>query len=319
MFVVTGASGFIGSNVALRLLERGSAVVAADNYVERQEHRYLDGRGVCEFVDKDQLHIWLNNHSKEIRAVIHLGACSDTTVTDRAFVMRVNYDYTRALWNFCAREGIPLIYASSAATYGDGSLGWDDECDPHRLQPLNLYGESKHKFDLWALEQPKAPPRWAALKYFNVFGPHERHKARMASVAFHAFHQIRARGKVSLFQSHREGIPNGGQQRDFIFVEDAVEATLHFLDTPVSLAAPNGLYNVGTGTARTFEDHARAVFAALERPPLIVYDPMPEDLREKYQYFTQATTAKLLRAGFSKPFHSLEEGVRKYVRALAAA
>lgn len=319
MFVVTGASGFIGSQVALRLLERGSAVVAVDHYAEGQEHRYLDGHGVREFVDKDHLHIWLNHHAQDVQAVIHMGACSDTTVTDRAFVMRVNYDYTRALWNFCARERIPLLYASSAATYGDGALGWDDACDPQRLQPLNLYGESKHKFDLWALEQPKAPPRWVALKYFNVFGPHERHKARMASVAFHAFHQIRAHGKATLFQSHHEGIPHGGQRRDFIFIEDAVAATLHFLNTPASPEAPNGLYNVGTGTARTFADLVGAVFAAMERPPLIVFDPMPEELREKYQYFTQATTAKLRRAGFTQPFQSLEEGVRKYVQVLAAA
>ncbi|MBI3831252.1 MAG: ADP-glyceromanno-heptose 6-epimerase [Planctomycetes bacterium] len=323
MIVVTGASGFIGSNVAICLAERGETVVAADRYPPEEagaaaRHRYLNRTKIKAFVDRDDLHVWLANAGKALRGVIHLGACSDTTVTDREYVMRVNYEYTRALWNFCAREGVPLIYASSAATYGDGARGWDDERDPHLLQPLNLYGESKHRFDLWALEQPqeKQPPRWAGLKYFNVYGPNEKHKARMASVVFHSFYQIRSFGKVTLFQSHKEGIPHGGQKRDFVYVGDAVDATLHFFDTPASAQAPNGLYNVGTGAARSFEDLAQAVFSALGLPPKIEYIPTPEEIRDKYQYFTQAETAKLKRAGFSRAFKSLEEGVRLYVERL---
>lgn len=323
MIVVTGASGFIGSNVAQQLIAQGEDVVAVDHYPPGEggapaRHRYLDGLRVKAFVDRDDLHVWLANAGPALRGVIHLGACSDTTVTDREYVMRVNYEYTRAVWNFCARERVPLVYASSAATYGDGSKGWDDEGDPYKLEPLNLYGESKHRFDLWALEQPleKQPPRWAGVKYFNVYGPNEKHKARMASVVFHSFHQIRSFGKVTLFQSHREGIPHGGQQRDFVFVADAVDATLRLLRAPVSAAAPNGLYNVGTGTARTFADLARAVFAAMGRPPLIDFVPTPESIRDKYQYFTQATVAKLKRAGLDRPFASLEDGVRRYVEAL---
>ena len=314
--VVTGASGFIGSNVVERLAACGRAdVVAVDAYADPQaRHRYLDALPVRAFVDRDGLFLWLEQHEREVQAVIHLGACSDTTVTDRAYVMRNNYEYTRALWNWCTRVGRPLLYASSAATYGDGSAGWDDESDPYRLLPLNLYGESKQRFDLWALEQSKAPPRWVGLKYFNVYGPHEKHKARMASVAFHAMHQIRAKEQVALFQSHRPDIPHGAQCRDFVCVADAVDATLHFLESPVSPAAPNGLYNVGTGAARSFEDLAKAVFAALHKPPSIEYVPMPEELREKYQYFTQATTIRLRRAGFTRPFQALEDGVRSYVQ-----
>jgi ADP-L-glycero-D-manno-heptose 6-epimerase len=217
------------------------------------------------------------------------------------------------LWQWCTRAGKPFVYASSAATYGNGAQGYDDEGDPRALMPLNLYGESKQLFDCWALKQTHTPPRWAGLKYFNVYGPHEAHKGRMASVVFHAYHQIRETGKVRLFQSHREGYAHGGQQRDFVYVEDAVEATLHLLETPVSAQAPNGLYNVGTGEARTFADLGRAVFAALGRGPDIEYIPMPEDIRERYQYFTQAKVDKLRRCGFTRPFRTLEEGVQAYV------
>ncbi|MCW8130898.1 MAG: ADP-glyceromanno-heptose 6-epimerase [Planctomycetota bacterium] len=323
MIVVTGAAGFIGSNVAEALIARGEEVVAADHYPPGEDgsparHRYLDGRKVKAFVDRDDLHVWLAHAGKDLRGVIHLGACSDTTVSDREYVMRVNYEYTRAIWNFCARERVPMVYASSAATYGDGSKGWDDRSDPYALQPLNLYGESKHRFDLWALEQPaeKQPPRWAGLKYFNVYGPHEKHKARQASVVFHSYYQIRSFGKVTLFQSHKEGIPDGGQQRDFVYVGDAVDATLHLLGAPVTPEAPNGLYNVGTGKARSFLDLANAVFAAMGRTPVVEYVPTPEIIRDKYQYFTEAATAKLKRAGFARPFAGLEDGVKRYVDAL---
>jgi ADP-L-glycero-D-manno-heptose 6-epimerase len=319
MIVVTGAAGFIGANLVAALNARGAKdIVVADVFkaagaAPPATTRYLDQLQVAERVDKDNLPRRLDAHARSLNAVFHLGACADTTAADRAFVMENNFEYSCALWQWCARRGVPFIYASSAATYGDGAAGYDDESDPRPLKPLNLYAESKQRFDLWALEQRSAPPRWVGLKYFNLYGPREEHKGRMASVAFHAFRQIAQSGQVRLFQSHRAGIADGAQQRDFTYVADAVEATLHFLDTPASPSAPNGLYNVGTGQARTFAELANAVFAALGRPPDILYVPMPEDIRSRYQYFTQATTAKLRRAGFTRPFRSLEQGVREYV------
>jgi len=327
MIIVTGAAGFIGANLVAALVARGEKdLVAADAFrssgagpdAPRRETRYLDAWPLRRRVDKEKLRAWLGRYGKTTRAVFHLGACTDTTVQDVEWVLRNNLEYSRVLWQWCTRARVPFIYASSAATYGDGSRGFDDEADPSHLKPLNLYGKSKHLFDLWALEQGETPPRWAGLKYFNVYGPREEHKGRMASVAFHAYRQIRERGEARLFESCRPDVPHGGQRRDFVFVEDAVAATLHFLDAPALGQAPNGLYNVGTGTARTFEDLAKAVFAALSLPPKIAYIPMPEDLRERYQHFTQATTAKLCRAGFTQPFHSLEDGVRKYVGYLGA-
>jgi len=321
MIVVTGAAGFIGANLVAALNARGvKAIVAADVFrasgaAPPSTTRYLGQFQVVERLDKDELPAWLEAHTRSVDAMFHLGACADTTATDRAFVMENNFGYSCALWQWCARHGVPFIYASSAATYGDGSAGYNDEADPRGLKPLNLYAESKQRFDLWALEQRLSPPRWVGLKYFNVYGPREEHKGRMASVAWQAFRQIRESGEVRLFQSDRAGIPHGGQRRDFVYVEDAVEATLHFLDAPAA-AAPNGLYNVGTGQARSFEELARAVFAALGLPPRITYIPMPKHLRERYQYFTQAATAKLRRAGFARAFCSLEDGVRKYARFL---
>ena len=297
MIVVTGAAGFIGSNVVAALNGRGRADVVAVDYFARVPARpmprdpaYLDGMQVRERVDADDLPAWLDRSGQAVEAVIHMGACSDTTQTDRDFIMAVNFDCTRRLWEWCARAGRPFVYASSAATYGDGSAGYDDRVDPAVYRPLNLYGESKQRFDLWALAQAGGPSRWAGLKFFNVYGPREAHKGRMASVAMHAYNQILQTGRVRLFESHKPGIPHGGQKRDFIFVQDAVAATLHFVDTPAAASAPNGLYNVGTGEARSFEDLARAVFFAMDLESKIEYFPMPEDLRGKYQYFTQAAT-----------------------------
>ncbi|MBE7462866.1 MAG: ADP-glyceromanno-heptose 6-epimerase [Planctomycetes bacterium] len=319
MRVVTGANGFIGANLAAALLARGDRRMAVVDVFGSAAPRYPEALGQAERVERDALEPWLERHGAAVTGVLHLGACSDTTATDRAFMLRNNLEYTRMLWNFCARRAVPFVYASSAATYGDGAQGFDDESDPRLLRPLNLYGESKQLFDLWALEQELAPPRWAGLKFFNVYGPRETHKGRMASVAFHAWKQIRAEGEVKLFRSHREGVPDGGQQRDFVYVADAEAVCRFFLETPASSASPNGLYNVGTGQARSFADLAHAVFAALGREPRIRFVPMPEDLREKYQYFTQAKTAKLRRAGYAAPFASLESGVADYIRQLETA
>ncbi len=326
MIIVTGAAGFIGSNIVSALNARGRAdVVAVDYFNEPEPPRplprrpaYLDSMQVRERVDARELEGWLKNSGQPIDAIIHMGACSDTTQADRAFMKAVNTDYTRMLWNWCTAGQKPFIYASSAATYGDGAAGYDDRMDPSIFRPLNVYGESKQEFDLWALPQKKAPPRWAGLKFFNVYGPREGHKGRMASVALHAYGEILETGKARLFKSHRPDFPDGGQRRDFIFVEDAVAAALHMLDAPVSMKVPNGLYNVGTGRARSFADLVTAVFTALGRPANIEYFPMPEDLRGKYQYFTQAETSKLQAAGFKYPMHDVEEGVGKYVHYLEA-
>jgi ADP-L-glycero-D-manno-heptose 6-epimerase len=320
MIVVTGAAGFIGSNVVAALNARGRQdIVAVDSFRDAAKGTpYLRELRITRTVDKNDLGRWLDEEGAAVEAIIHQGACSDTTLRDRAYVIAVNTDYTRMLWQWCTRAGKPFVYASSAATYGDGSQGYDDRADPQTLKPLNLYGESKQLFDLWALEQSHTPPRWAGLKYFNVYGPREAHKGRMASVAFHAYRQIREGGRVRLFQSYKKGYADGGQRRDFVYVGDAVEATLHLLETPVSARAPNGLYNIGTGQARTFVDLARAVFAALGRDPVIEYIPMPEDLRDRYQYFTQARIDKLRESGFTRPFLPIEEGVRNYVVYLRA-
>jgi len=315
MIVVTGAAGFIGSNVVAALNARGRPdIVAVDSFRHTaKDTRYLHELRIHDTVDKDHLGRWLDEEGASVEAIIHQGACSDTTLRDRNYVIAVNTDYTRMLWQWCTRAGKPLVYASSAATYGDGLQGYDDRADPRMLKPLNLYGESKQLFDLWALDQVHTPPRWAGLKYFNVYGPREAHKGRMASVAFHAYQQIRESGRVTLFTSYQKEYADGGQRRDFVYVGDAVEATLHLLETPVSAQAPNGLYNVGTGQARTFADLAGAVFAAVGRDPVIEYIPMPEDLRDRYQYFTQARIDKLRHSGFTRPFRSIEEGVRHYV------
>ncbi len=226
MIVVTGAAGFIGANVIGELNARGEAeIVGVD--VAQHATRYLDTLKIAEFVERDALTHWLREHAGQIRALIHMGACSDTTNADREFMMQNNFEYTRTLWNFCAQEQVRFVYASSAATYGDGSHGYDDRLDPTPLQPLNVYGESKQRFDLWALKQPQTPAGWAGLKFFNVFGPRENHKTRMASVAFHAYNQIKSTGTVKLFASERAGIPDGGQMRDFIYVNDVVSAVLH--------------------------------------------------------------------------------------------
>jgi ADP-L-glycero-D-manno-heptose 6-epimerase len=327
MIVVTGANGFIGANLALTLAERGDRVAHVDDYPSLRgrgastqppaELRYERHPGFVAFLDRDDLGAWLNTPPAGVRGVVHLGACSDTRVTDHDYVMALNFDYTRDLWTWASRHGVPMVYASSAATYGDGSRGYDDDADPSIYIPLNLYGESKQRFDLWALRQAPSdrPPRWAGLKYFNVYGPREAHKGRMVSGPYRSYHQVLEHGTITLLQSHRPDIAHGEQQRDFVYVDDAVAATLHFLDAD----APSGLYNVGTGVARTWLDLARAVFAAMGRPQRIEFQPMPEDMRERYQYFTQATTARLRAAGFDRPFHTLEQGVAAYIRWLDRA
>lgn len=309
MLIVTGANGFIGSNLVLALRARSvGPIVAVD---EPGELRYFGQDDIHRFVGKDELWSYLEHEGSPVTGVYHLGATSSTTVTDRDYVLKNNTEYSRRLWQWCAAQQVPMVYASTAATYGDGSRGYDDQADPRDLAPLNLYGESKHLFDLWALEQSgdDAPPRWAGVKYFNVYGPREAHKGPQASMGYHWFNQVRDTGEAKLFKSYRDGYADGEQQRDFVYVGDAVDATIHLMEGE---AVTSGLYNVGTGQARTFADLARAVFLAMDREPKLRYIEMPESLRPQYQYFTEAKIAKLQASGFDRPLRSVEEGMLSY-------
>ncbi len=311
--IVTGGAGFIGANVVRGLNARGvDDIVVVDRLRDGAKWRNLLGLRVEDVVDKDDFRLDVREGAlaADIDAVIHLGACSSTTETDADYLLDNNYRYTRELCEWCLEEGIRFIYASSAATYGDGALGYSDEdAATPALAPLNMYGFSKQLFDLWALRHDHLDGI-AGLKFFNVYGPHEDHKGDMRSVVHKAHGQILAGGRVDLFKSYRPEFADGGQVRDFIDVRDAVDVVLWLLDHPQI----NGLFNCGTGEARSWNDLATAVFAALGREPRIDYIEMPDHLRGKYQYHTQADLAKLRRAGYDRPFTRLEDGVRDYVR-----
>ncbi|MCU0669522.1 MAG: ADP-glyceromanno-heptose 6-epimerase [Myxococcota bacterium] len=316
--LVTGAAGFIGARFVESCAARGLDVVSVDraaHFVERPEHA---GVAFGRIVDRDALFAWLADGAPRLAGIVHLGACTDTTQLDVAYLERVNVDYSKRLWRFACERAVPFVYASSAATYGDGAHGYDDdESRVDALVPLNPYGDSKQRFDRFALAEAgrgAAPPVWSGFKFFNVYGFGERHKGRMASVVLHAFDQIRATGRVRLFRSHRGGIADGEQKRDFVAVEDVVDA-LHF-----ALAMPlaRGLYNLGTGSARTFLDLAHATFAALGRAPTIDFVDTPAELRARYQYFTEARMQKLRAAGWSHPATPLEAGVARSVARLLA-
>jgi len=309
--IVTGGAGFIGRNLLAALNERGERdILVVDHLGTSEKWRNLVGLDFEDYLDKDDfVSDVVSGGLPPAAAVFHLGACTSTTERNAGYLVENNYRYTRQLCEWCLNHDVRFIYASSAATYGDGGLGYSDSDDLlPRLRPLNIYGYSKHMFDLWALRCGLFD-RIVGLKYFNVYGPGEDHKGDMRSVVNKAYHQILETGEVRLFRSHRPEFKDGEQLRDFIYVKDAVAVTLWFYDRPDL----SGLYNCGTGRARTWNDLARAVFDAMGREPNIRYIDMPEELREKYQYFTQADVSKLRRAGFTAPFTSLEEGVRDYV------
>jgi ADP-L-glycero-D-manno-heptose 6-epimerase len=317
--LVTGAAGFVGARFVWSCAARGIPVIPVDarrHFDERTEHR---GIPYGPIIDREDLFGWLEREHPTLRAIVHLGACTDTRQLDVAYLTRVNLEYSRAIWRYAAETRVPLVYASSAATYGDGALGYeDDEARIPQLRPLNPYGDSKQQFDLWALGEERAgrhPPAWCGFKFFNVYGFGERHKGPMASVVLHAFDQIRATGRVRLFRSHRPDIAHGHQARDFIAVEDVLR-TLHFA---LDHAVPRGIFNLGTGAARSYLDVARAAFAALGADEHIEFIDTPPAIRDRYQYFTQATTTKLRAAGFTRPFTLLEDGIRDYLRRLDAA
>ncbi len=310
--IVTGGAGFIGSNIVRALNARGQDdIVVVDTLGEGVKWRNLLGLAVEDVVDKHEFRdaVLCDALDPHVTAVIHMGACSSTTETDADYLLDNNYRYTRDLCEWCLRHEVRFIYASSAATYGDGSRGYvDDDAVTPTLRPLNMYGFSKQLFDLWALRRGLLE-RIVGLKFFNVYGPGEDHKGEMRSVVHKAYGQVLDDGKVRLFRSYRPEYPDGGQVRDFVFVDDAVAVTLFFLDHPTI----GGLYNCGTGRARSWLDLARAVFAAMGREPEIEFIDMPEELRDRYQYHTEADLAKLRAAGYTAPFTELEEGVRAYV------
>ena len=317
MIVVTGGAGFIGSNVVAALVARGRGDVAVcDRMGGGGKWRNLEKFGITEMIAPEELLAFLDARSAAVEAVVHMGAVSSTTETDATLLRRENVAFPLALWRWCATNGARLIYASSAATYGDGNAGFDDDGSAAalaRLRPLNPYGRSKHLFDrrvarMLADGAPR-PPQWAGLKFFNVYGPGEGHKGPMRSVVVQVYEQAAAGGPVRLFRSHRPDYADGGQKRDFISVADCAEVVLWLLDHPTV----SGLFNLGTGTARTFADLARAVFAALGKEPAITYVDTPPEIRARYQYFTEARMERLRGAGFTAPFTSLEDGVADYV------
>ena len=311
MIVVTGAAGFIGSYLIKALNDRGyNSIIAVDKFGIAVKDQHLLDLTIKEKVDRDLFHDWLSENHEETEFIIHLGARTDTAEFDRELLERLNTEYTKKVWSSCVEHQIPLIYASSAATYGLGELGYDDdESKMDKLKPLNPYGDSKLEFDLWALEQSKKPLFWAGLKFFNVYGPHEEHKSRMASVVYHAFHQITKTGQMKLFRSHNPDYKDGEQMRDFVFVKDVAEVIIWLMEE----RRKSGIYNLGSGEARTFLDLVRAVFASMEKEEEISFIDTPEDIRDKYQYFTEARMNKLIESGYPGSFTTLENGVREYV------
>ena len=311
MIVVTGAAGFIGSCLLAGLRNAGySNLVAVDDFSREDKLPNLAQKTLSAKVHRNDLISWLKANHASVKMIFHLGARTDTTEFDTTIFQQLNVDYSKSVWQCCTEFGLPLVYASSAATYGLGEWGFEDNHSVIKnLIPLNPYGESKNTFDLWAIEQTKQPISWAGLKFFNVYGPNEYHKGRMASVVFHAFGQIRKTGAMRLFRSHNPNFKDGEQLRDFIYVKDVVDICIYLMENRVE----NGIYNVGTGTARTFIDLVRATFTAMNKEETIEFADTPLDIRDKYQYFTEANMTKLRSVGYNRPFTSLEQGVNDYV------
>ena len=310
MIVVTGAAGFIGSCLVSHLNKKGyQDLVLVDHFGDEEKALNLEGKNF-EKVERNDFMSWLEINHQLVQFIFHIGARTDTTEFDVNIFNELNLDYSKNVWNACVKYGLPLVYASSAATYGMGELGYKDDHQLSKdLKPLNPYGESKNDFDIWVLEQSEKPFFWAGLKFFNVYGPNEYHKSRMASVIFHAYHQIKKTGKMKLFQSHRDDYKNGEQERDFIYVKDVVDVCMFLMES----RKDSGIYNLGSGRARTFLDLARNTFLNMNVAEQIEFIPTPEDIRDKYQYYTQADMSKLKSIGYEKSFTSLEDGIADYV------
>ena len=318
IIVVTGAAGFIGSVFVQYLNEQGlNQLFLVDDFGVEAKRKNWETKNCIKAIERQAFLAQLEADELEIDLMVHLGARTDTTEFNYAIHEELNLEYSKSLWHYATVKKIPFIYASSAATYGAGEHGYEDtHAIVDQLRPLNPYGISKNEFDKWAIAQTTAPPFWTGLKFFNVYGPNETHKGRMASVIFHAFNQIKSAGVVKLFKSHRPEFKNGEQLRDFIYVKDLVAVIdwmMHQMLSNEWVATKNGLYNLGTGKARSFYDLAANTFIAQGLEPNIEYVDMPEDIKDKYQYFTEANMSKLRAAGYDKSFSTLEEGVQDYV------
>lgn len=312
MIIITGAAGFIGSCLVAKLNEEKLFHLGlVDDFSFEKKKRNYENKRFLNIIERHEFIEWFDLQHESLDFIFHLGARTDTTEADHQVFDDLNLNYTKEIWKRCVKYKIPMIYASSAATYGAGEWGYNDDHNLiPQLQPLNPYGISKNEFDKWVLQQKETPPFWCGLKFFNVYGPNEYHKARMASVVYHGFNQAKEQGAIKLFKSHRPDYEDGKQLRDFIYVKDVTEVMMFFYRQQLR----PGIYNLGTGKARTFLDLAHATFSAMEMHPRIEWIDMPEDIRDKYQYFTEANMQKLHAAGYNKPFYSLEEGIKEYVQ-----
>lgn len=312
MIVVTGAAGFIGSCLVSRLNKVGyEDIIVVDDFSKTEKAKNLECKVITAKVGRKDFICWLEDFGKEVDMIFHIGARTDTTEFDKSIFDELNVNYSISVWKACVKFKIPLVYASSAATYGLGEYGYkDDHTIIDKLKPLNPYGDSKNEFDKWVLKQTEFPPFWAGLKFFNVYGPNEYHKGRMASVIFHAYNQIKENGSMKLFRSHNPEYTDGGQLRDFVYVKDVVEVCLFLMENKPA----SGIYNLGSGKARTFLDLAKNTFQSMGKEENISFIDTPIDIRDKYQYFTEADMTKMLEAGYTGGFHTLEEGVKDYVQ-----
>lgn len=318
VIVITGGAGFIGSATIWHLSQLGYRhIVCVDHWDSSEKWKNIAKRDLFDAIPHTRLFDWLAGYKDKVEAIVHMGACSSTTEKDMGFLIENNLHFSQKLFSLCADQNIPLIYASSAATYGNGEEGYNDSLSQiGKLRPINPYGLSKHLFDLWVIKQKSVPSLWAGLKFFNVYGPCEYHKGAMRSLVAKALPQIQSDGQVGLFKSYRQGIDHGEQKRDFVYVKDVVKVIAHFLkasrDNPDSVKS--GIYNVGTGQARSFADLVKATFLAMGLPVKINWIEMPEAMRSQYQYFTQADLTRLQTVGgYKEPFCSLEEGIKDYV------
>jgi ADP-L-glycero-D-manno-heptose 6-epimerase len=311
MIITTGAAGFIGSNFVGKLNSEGiKDIIIVDDFSSSLKNRNIESKTYLNKIDRNYFFEWLDKNWQQVDFIIHIGARTDTTESDKRVFDRLNLGYSKLVWNCCVKYNMPLIYASSAATYGLGEHGFDDDHEiVERLKPLNLYGKSKNEFDKWVLKQKTTPLYWAGLKFFNVYGPNEYHKGRMASVVFHAYNQIVKTGKIKLFRSHNTDYKDGEQKRDFIYVKDIIDV-LYFL---MKNKKGSGIYNVGTGLARTFMDLAENIFNITGKEKNIEFIDTPADIRDKYQYFTEAKMDKLKSTGYTKKFTSIESGIEEYI------
>ena len=311
MIVITGAAGFIGSCLVGNLNNEGyTDLILVDDFSHAEKEKNLEGKKFSQKIERTIFQNWLRENHRFVQFIFHIGARTDTTEFDKTIFDELNLNYTKEIWKTCVEFGLPFVYASSAATYGNGEHGYnDDHSIIDKLVPLNPYGESKNDFDKWAIAQEKKPCFWVGLKFFNVYGPNEFHKGRMASVIFHAFNQISKNGEMKLFRSHHPNFKDGEQLRDFVYVKDVTSVCLFLMNH----RKDSGIYNLGSGTARTFLDLVKNTFQAMKKPEKIKFIDTPIDIRDKYQYFTEANMNKLISIGYTNPFTTLEEGVKDYV------